>query len=318
MFRDRTTPMWAGLLLGLWIALPAQALVPIGGGKPGGKVCQRSAATLSNACLLEATEDRKVAQVVCLNLLDPEAAAECRAEANAVLQEDKALCRQQRDARRALCSEPGFAGAYDPEIDPADFVAAIDNPYAPFAVGRRWHYEKETDEGLETILVEVLDDTKEILGVECAVVRDTVWLDGVLIEDTDDWVAQDVDGNVWYFGELSRNYEDGELVDLDGSWIAGEDGAKPGFWMPGAPEEGFVYRQELYWDEAEDIGEVLSTDSDEPVPFATGAPVLQTRDFTPVEPDADEFKFYVPGVGLVKETDPTGEEAPLELVDFEL
>ena len=146
--------------------------------------------------------------------------------------------------------------------------------------------------------------------------RDTVRLDGVLIEDTLDYLAQDVHGNVWYFGELAQNFEDGELVDLDGSFTAGSDGAKPGFWMKAAPIVGETYRQEWFVGEAEDVATVVSTDSAEPVPFDNGGPVLQTRDFNPLEPDSVELKYYVPGVGLVLETKP-GTTERLELVEFD-
>ena len=74
---------------------------------------------------------------------------------------------------------------------------------------------------------------------------------------------------------------------------------------PGGPELG----------EAEDVVEVLDLDASDDVPFANGRPVLKTRDFTPLSPGADEFKFYVPGIGFVLEVEPeTGER--LELVDY--
>ncbi len=279
-------------------------------------VCEWTTRYMATSCTLERQEDAWVAAAVCLNLSDREERAECRAETRAESREQRALCGEQRAARRALCSAPGFAGRYDPEIDPANFVDVIDNPFAPFRVGSRWTYEKETDEGLEVIEIEVLPDTREILGVTCTTVRDRVTVDGVVVEDTRDWVAQDRDGNVWYFGEISLNYEDGEISDVDGSWEAGVDGAKPGFWVKAAPEVGEFYRQEWLAGEAEDVAEVIDTDADpDGVPFAKGGPILLTRDFTPLEPDAEEFKYYVPGIGLVLETDPEGEER-LELISY--
>ena len=216
-----------------------------------------------------------------------------------------------------MCEGVG-QGSYDPVIDPANFVSKITNRYAPFRPGAWWEYEKQTEEGLERIRVEVLKKRREILGVGVTTLRDRVWVDGVLIEDTIDWLAQDKAGNVWYFGEISKNFEDGLLASLDGSWEAGKDGAKPGFWVKRAPQVGEFYRQEYALDnEAEDIVEVLDLDAQETVPFANGRRVLKTRDFTPLEPDAEENKFYVPGIGFVSEVDlETGET--LELVDCSL
>jgi hypothetical protein len=277
--------------------------------------CAATTYQLLQACSSEAHADRRVTRAICLNFSDPEDAEECREEIPDAFQEALQECRAQNRARHELCRVPGFAGPYDPEIDPADFVAGIDNPFAPFAVGSKWVYEKQTDEGLERIEIEVLDETREILGVECTVVRDRVWLDGELVEDTVDWLAQDVEGNLWYFGEVSQNFEDGLLRNVDGSWEAGVDGAKPGFWVKAAPQVGEFYRQEWLPAEAEDVVEVLSVDAQENVPFANGNPVLQTRDFTPLEPDAEEHKFYVPGVGLVLELDPESGER-LELIEY--
>ena len=139
--------------------------------------------------------------------------------------------------------DPGDGGDYHPELDPADFVAAIDNPYLPFAIGTRWVYESTGEDEVERVEVTVLPDRKEILGIQATVVRDTVTVDGVLVEDTLDWFAQDRAGNVWYLGEAVKNYEDGELVDTEGSFEAGVDGALPGIAMPAHPAPGDAYRQ---------------------------------------------------------------------------
>ena len=132
-----------------------------------------------------------------------------------------------------------------------------------------------------------------------------------------DWLAQDVDGNVWYLGEVAQNFENGKFANLDGSWEAGVDGAKPGFWMKGDPAVGDVYRQELLLREAEDVGAVLSLSETVTVSAGSFAHCLQTRDATPLEPGVFGHNFYAPGVGLVLEVNPeTGEQ--LELVEFSL
>ena len=283
----------------------------------GPNICGKTAGQLLKACQLEARDDYRVGIAICLNLSDGQASENCKIAAREARSEVLAECRDFRETRDEVCEGVG-QGPYDPVIDPANFVSKITNPYAPFTPGMWWEYEKQGEEGLERIRVEVLKKRRKILGVSVTTVRDRVWLDGEVIEDTIDWLAQEKAGNVWYFGEISKSFENGLLASLDGSWEAGKDGAKPGFWVKRAPRVGEFYRQEYALDnEAEDIVEVLDLDAQEIVPFGNGRPVLKTRDFTPLEPDAEENKFYVPGIGFVLEVDlETGEE--LKLVDCSL
>ena len=192
-------------------------------------------------------------------------------------------------------------GSEPVELSPADFTTEIDNPYWPMEPGTRWVY-RETNESGEALKVVVVatHDTKEIAnGITARVVRDTVTLEGALIEDTKDWYAQDVDGNVWYLGENTAEFEDGELTSREGSFEAGVDGALPGIIMPAHPEPGMKYRQEFYEGEAEDNGEVLSTHEMAEVPFGQFEDVLLTKDTITIEPDVLEYKLYARGIGPV-------------------
>jgi hypothetical protein len=213
--------------------------------------------------------------------------------------------------------DPGDGGKYAPEIDAADFVEVIDNPRMPLPVGGRWQYEGVTDEGTETVEVVVTGDRKTVMGVSTFVIRDTVRLDGEVIEDTYDWFAQDSDGNVWYFGESSNDFEDGELVSTQGSWEAGVDGAQPGIVMPAEPVAGDVIRQEYDAGEAEDMMQISELDQQISVPVGDFEGVLVTRDWNPLDPETIELKYYAPGVGLIKEAVEGGAE-PAVLVSYEL
>jgi hypothetical protein len=191
-------------------------------------------------------------------------------------------------------------GSQPVELDPADFVARIDNEYWPMLPGSRWVYRETDGEGNEQqVEVTVTDETKTILGIEATVVHDVVSEGGELVEDTDDWYAQDTWGNVWYLGEQTVEYEEGEPVTTAGSWEAGVDGAQAGVIMPGHPEVGLAYRQEYYEGEAEDAGEILSLDEQAEVPFGSFGEVLMTYDYTPLDPDAQEHKYYAKGIGPV-------------------
>lgn len=207
---------------------------------------------------------------------------------------------------------------YDPKIDPANFVNASDigktvqpNSFFPLLPGYSYIYKS----GTETDTVTVTAETKVIEGVTCAVVHDVVENNGTVVEDTYDWYAQDKDGNVWYFGEGTQAFKNGNSTS-EGSWTAGVDGAKPGVVMWAKPELGKVYRQEYYAGHAEDFGKILSLNASAKTPAAScDGNCVQTEDTTPLEPSVLEHKYYAPGVGLILEENPkTGER--VELVEI--
>lgn len=186
--------------------------------------------------------------------------------------------------------------------------APIDNPYFPLTPGTIRTYSGSKEEGgeieTESNDLFVTFETKTIKDVQTTVVRDTAYNDGVLVEDTLDWYAQDSDGNVWYLGEIAYNYRyDDEGVytstDTDGSWTAGKGGAKPGWIMPAQPEVGVSYYQEFARGIAEDEGRVEAVDEEVTIALDTYNDVLKTLDTTALEPTAREFKYYAPGVGQV-------------------
>jgi hypothetical protein len=185
-------------------------------------------------------------------------------------------------------------------LDPADFTTKITNPYWPMAPGNRWVY-RETDGqgGEQKVEVTVTDRTKTIVGIEALVVHDVVTEDGELVEDTFDWYAQDADGNIWYLGEDTKEFENGKVKTTAGSWEHGVDAAQAGVVVPAKPEPGLAYRQEYYAGEAEDAATVLSVDEWVQVPAGSYRNVLMTKDYTPLHPEILEHKLYAKGVGPV-------------------
>ena len=212
--------------------------------------------------------------------------------------------------------DPGDGGSYEPDVDPANFVAVVDNPYFPMVVGSRWVYEGEADGEAERVEIVVTDQPKTVMGIAATVVRDSVYVDNELVEDTYDWFAQDRDGNVWYLGEDSQEIEDGEVVSTEGSWEAGVDGALPGIVMPAEPAVGDAYRQEYYVGEAEDMFEIIAVGGSVEVPAGSFEEVVTTRDWTPLEPEVVEEKQYAPGVGKLREEKTAGGGDVSELVEF--
>jgi hypothetical protein len=106
------------------------------------------------------------------------------------------------------------AESYNPTINPSEFTTEITNKYFSLPVGKKMVYEAKTEDGLERIEILIPGWTKNIMGVKTLVFWDRVYLDGELIEDTRDYLAQHKEtGDVWYFGEHVDNYEGGKLID---------------------------------------------------------------------------------------------------------
>ncbi len=116
--------------------------------------------------------------------------------------------------------ESEISETYNPVINPTNFSTAINNKYLTFVPKTKFIYEGRTKEDIEKIEVYVTEEVREVMGVKTIVVWDRVWLNGNLIEDTKDWYAQDTEGNVWYFGEESKEIFLGEIVSTEGSWEA--------------------------------------------------------------------------------------------------
>jgi hypothetical protein len=213
-------------------------------------------------------------------------------------------------AAAALGCGGGSTGpAYDPDI-PAEWAPAVTHPFFPLTPGTVYRYRAETGDGVETTRVEVLTDTRTIMGVTATIVHDQVSLDGELIEDTFDWFAQDGMGNVWYLGEDSKEIENGQVVSTEGSWEWGVDGALPGviMWADPSAHMSEEYRQEYSKGVAEDLAIVASLDESVVVPAGSYTGCLKTRERNALESGSTEFKYYCEGVGTVLETDASGDQ----------
>lgn len=283
------------------------------------RYCSSTASKIFKACHYEAREDVKIGSADCLNLSDADERQECRAEVAADFTENRGFCGEVKDARLEVCDLVG-EGRYDPQLDPAEFVNPLNiggtvapNPYMPLIPGLIKVFKSDD----EKVTVTVTERTLEIDGVTAIVVTDVVEEDDELVEVTDDYFAQDIYGNVWYMGEFVLNYEDGQISDLDGSFKAGEDGAKAGILVNAVPQVGDVYRQEWYLDEAEDVVQVLELGAFESVPAVScEGNCMRTRDWTPLEPGTFENKFSLPGYGVILAydvDDPDDREALVEI-----
>jgi hypothetical protein len=205
------------------------------------------------------------------------------------------------------CSNP-------PKLDPATFGGAVVNPYFPLIPGTTYRYKGEVDGERAVDVFTVTSETKEILGVTTTVVTDRLYVKGELVEDTQDWFATDVEGNVWYLGEDTRELEDGVVVSTEGSWEAGVDGANAGIFMPADPQVGQTFHQELARGVAEDCFEVLDLSASVDVPYVSSDEALQTEEWTRLDPEAIDNKYFVRDIGMVLDVAVQGGDDFLELV----
>jgi len=293
-----------------------------------GRFCTATATALDASCRSGVEAEEELARAICLNLGERQERTECFADADDSSDAAEEECAEQLAARRAACVALG-EDRYDPDFDPEDFDADFrnpghQNPYFPIVIGYRWVYG-----GSETDTVEVLDRTKLIDGVTCVVSRDEVSENGALLEGTNDWFAQGLDGTVFYCGEETAEYETfagdapmlPELISNEGSFKWGRDGDKGGIIFPGAPRPGMVYREEFSLANAEDIARILTItysygrdrELDRLVPrdlarrLCAGDCVV-TENSSLLSPGGIERKYYARGIGFFLEVHPSSRD----------
>jgi DUF3108-like len=194
--------------------------------------------------------------------------------------------------------KPGESG----RPNPADFSTHIDNPLFPLSSLGPKEFTGVENGGVSAGLVsEVLPNTITVAGVEVLVLEERAYEDGELVEVALDFFAQHSDGTVWYFGERVDNYENGKFVDHGGTWLAGRSGNEPGIIMPASPVVNQEYDQENAPGVAEDHAKVISTDESVSTPAGNFTGCLKTEETTPLEPEIKDFKWYCPGVGMVRD-----------------
>jgi hypothetical protein len=217
----------------------------------------------------------------------------------------------------APASASSASSAYAPNVDPANFGSVVDNPFFPLPTGRTLTYEGVRDGAGQRDVFVITSETKDVMGVSCVVVRDTATRleDGRLIERTDDWFAQDKEGNVWYMGEDTKLFDaSGNVKSTEGSWTGGVDGALPGIVMPGELRIPSTSRQEFYVGHAQDTVWFIDTAQSVKVPYRSFDGVLETLEWSPLEPDVIEKKYYASGFGLIYSTSAAGEVETAKLV----
>ena len=251
-------------------------------------ICLQTARDALASCNSAAQSDHQVALGKCINITDPAERRSCERQAAADLADALDTCQGGFDVRRESCRKLG-PGRYDPVIDPTNFTTTIDNPYFPLVPGTTFTYL--TPNGAIKDVFAVTHDTRVINGVTCVQVHDSVYTNDELTEDTLDFFAQDRQGNVWYFGENTAEFENGLLATIAGSFLSGLNNDKAGIIMKAHPAPGDFYRQEFSLGNAEDYAETLDLNSRVVVPYGHFNNCLKSKETTPLEPDALEDKY---------------------------
>jgi len=327
------------LVAAFFIAGSTAGIAHAGGFSKGGHgsgYCTKTARILYQACYFDVLDDYNETRANCTNVVDEDDRQDCFAALKGSLRDEWEGCRDQKDAREDVCDLIGEARYADPLMDPD--ITFIDpdsigdeyepNQYLNMTVGHTYVLRAGEDFE-ETVIVHVTDEVREAEGADedepvlCRVVVDAVMVfeededegtsEWVVDELTDDYFAQDDTGIVYYCGEISRNYEDDYLDNLDGSFFSGVEHAKAGVLMRQAPEVGQVDRQEYAIAEAEDLVEYLDLnatpdDGDEggenlnDPSFACAGDCLKTFDSSALDPESTEFKYYKEDIGFVLAT----------------
>lgn len=208
---------------------------------------------------------------------------------------------------------------YNIEINPEDFLSENieGNHFFPFNPGLTYVYEGLNEDEVPVKVEEIHTfDTKIIMGVTCVIIHAKEYENDELIEDTYDWYAQDNEGNMWYFGEDTKEIKNGDVISTSGSWEAGVNGSLPGIIMFANPYIGVWYRQEYYENEAEDVAQILSLSESITVPYGSFTNCLQTAEWSLLEPGVLEHKFYAENIGVVKVVAVKGESGYEELTQI--
>lgn len=188
-------------------------------------------------------------------------------------------------------------------MEACDFSSTGENEYFILKPGYQLTLEGPDEENNSVkLIITILNATRTIDGVETRVMEERESVNGIIEEISWNFFAfctqtQDV----YYFGEDVDIYEEGEVVSHDGAWKAGIDDARAGIMMHGTYQVGYRYYQEVAPDIALDRAEIITNSEKMETPSGTFTNVLKIKETTPMEPDAMEYKFHAPGIGLIKD-----------------
>ena len=190
----------------------------------------------------------------------------------------------------------------------------ITNLYFPFQPGGLKVYNGLSDAVKNVVVDKYLTETRTFNwnggDVECRVLEEVDFEGGELVEISKNFFAQADDGTVYYFGEVVVIYEDGVIVDHEGSWLVvgptlpsdppeTAAASDPAVFMPADPEVGDVFKPEDLFPIVDETAEVIRVQQKVIVPAGRFGDAIKVKETSLLSPDV-EVKWYAPGVGVVK------------------
>ena len=200
-------------------------------------------------------------------------------------------------------------------VPPGEFASTGRNPYFILEPGYVLSFSGSEDGKKITLVITVLDQTRLVAGVETRVVEERETAGGQLTEVSQNYFAISTrTRDVYYFGEEVDRYENGTVAGHEGSWLAGEHGNRFGLAMPGTPQIGFRYYQEIAPGIAMDRGEIVSESETLKTPAGRFEMMLKVEETSALEPGVKEYKYYAATVGMLKSVMVEGGSDQIELV----
>jgi hypothetical protein len=176
------------------------------------------------------------------------------------------------------------------------------NSYFILKPGYQLIFEGKEDKKNHQLTDTVLNETKIVNGTKVGILEEKESEEGNIIEISKNYLAVCRPTNdIFYFGEDVDIYENGKIVNHEGSWHAGVNNARPGILIPAKPELGMKYYSEFAPKIAEDRNEIKSLTDVVDTPAGKFENVLKVEETTPLEPGVKEYKFWAAGTGLIQD-----------------
>lgn len=175
------------------------------------------------------------------------------------------------------------------------------NPYFILEPGYRLVLVGKEEKNEVQLVITVLNETKKIGNVETRIVEENESVNGKTIEISRNFFAYcKQTSSIYYFGEEVDIYRNDTIVSHDGAWTAGGNN-KAGIMMPGLCLLGARYYQEIAPGIAMDRAEIESMSETVQTNAGSFTNCLKVEETTPLEPKAEEYKYYAPNIGLIKD-----------------
>ena len=237
--------------------------------------------------------------------------------ADLVITEDGKLAETKHDDTADLAKEQAQAASGEKISAVMKFSHPRDitNPLLPLAYLKQDILEG-SEGGMKVRIERTILPNKhkkfEIAGqtIDTLVMEDREIKNGALEEVTLDYFAQDDEGNVYYLGEDVNEYDEkGKVKGHSGAWLFGKDTQHVGVIIPAHPKVGDKFMSEDVNKEIREDDEVVAVGETVSVPAGKFENCVKVKE---VLADGEiEFKYYAPGVGVVREV-PAGGDVVLK------